>query len=134
MHTNAYSNYDDYVHMNINSFIVDYIDKTLCGLDLSKQSFIARTIDVITCPDCLAIIRECKELDLVPQESTATFKNDRVVYRCFDKRIMFGTLFFNTTNNWYFGVEFGEILTESRSVAITAKLRELNAKKGQNDI
>jgi len=99
----------------------------------SMYILIKTTTEPITCPDCLAIIRECKELDLVPKpESKMTFK--RVVggdtpIRVFDKDVYIGLITINDSKEYVFNGYTKEVITEFRSAAITAKLRKLNGEK-----
>jgi len=108
-------------------------NQTLCANFLSSYDEIEITTEPITCPDCLAIIRECKELDLVPKpESKMTFK--RVVggdtpIRVFDKDVYIGLITINDSKEYVFNGYTKEVITEFRSAAITAKLRKLNGEK-----
>jgi hypothetical protein len=76
-------------------------------------------------------IRECKELDLVPQESTVTFEDsiESRFINVFDGSTLIGDIWF-LDDEYVFDLTPNQIITESRAAAITQKLRELNAKKG----
>jgi len=106
--------------------------QSLCGLVFHKFAY-TKTTKPVNCPDCLAIIRECKELDLVPKpESKMTFK--RVVggdtpIRVFDKDVYIGLITINDSKEYVFNGYTKEVITEFRSAAITAKLRKLNGEK-----